>query len=192
MSIRLDMFFLGYQRSFGNVNRTLRADLDAVPAMGATLLPDSVRREPPLILHCFQTFDCEVLADLAALVAHGAKVAVDFVPYEILAFMDRAYTFNMTVEFLLMIFEKCRKNICVVLAFLAHAAVFDVHGDPLKLGSVLRSAFTRLNQFKNLDGIVDAELAGMTLGTHAVLRIVVIKFLELVLRGRHRTLIFLL
>ena len=77
-----------------------------------------------------------------------------------------------------MVVQERGKDVGVVLALLAHAAVLHVHGDPLELRHMLSRALARLDRLEDLDGIVDAELAGMALGAHAVLGIVVIELLE--------------
>ncbi len=169
MTFRANVFFLACEHGLGNENSTFRADFDAFSTMGASFLTNSVGGEPTLILHCFQTFDGEVLADLPALIAHRALVGIDFVANEIAAFHARAHTLDVAIKVLGMFLQKSTQNVGVILAFLAHTAILYIQRYSLKLGNMFRSAFAGLYQFENLDGVINAEFAGMALGAHAVL-----------------------
>jgi hypothetical protein len=65
-----------------NDDRALGADLDALAAVGAALLPDAVRRESRLTRNQLLSLNSEVLAYLASLVAHRALVRVDLVAHK--------------------------------------------------------------------------------------------------------------
>jgi hypothetical protein len=136
--------------------------------------------------------DRVVLADLAAFVAHGAQRGIDLVPGELPALVIGAHTLYVPLEVIGAVGKKSGQDIGVVLAFLAHAAVLHLYGNTFELGSVLFLALPGLDRFEDLDSVKDAELAGMALGAHAVLGIVIIEKSQFPARDIDRALIFLL
>jgi hypothetical protein len=85
------------------------------------------------------------------------------------AFMVVADTLHVTAEILGIDHEKIAQDIGVVLPLFAHAAVLHVQGDALEESYVALFPFPRLDRLEDLDRVIEAELAGVALGAHAVL-----------------------
>jgi len=190
MPNRFLRLFLGDHCLFIDIHGTFGTHLDALAAMGAAFLPDTVWREPGFVGLFFLTFDREILAHRGTLVAHGAARWIDVIGDEFCAFVDGADSLYMPFKKRGMLAQECGQDVGVVLALLAHAAVLHINSDPPEQRDMLFISLAGLDHLKDLDRIVNTKLAGMTFGAHAVLGIIVVEFFQLDPRQVDRTLTF--